>query len=372
MPANLNIVIFGLSLSSSWGNGHATTYRHLLEGLCSRGHRVLFLERDKPWYAANRDLPNPPHGEFHLYDSIDEAFDRFGREVQQADVVIVGSYVPEGTEVGLRVTREAQGVTAFYDIDTPVTLDRLEEQDCEYLSRELIPQYDLYLSFTGGPTLRLLEQRYGSPCARALYCSVDPEYYRPESREQRYDLGYMGTYSPDRQRGLEQLLIHPARSWPQGRFIVAGPQFPDTVAWPDNVERREHLPPAEHCHFYNQQRFTLNLTRSAMRRMGYSPSIRLFEAAACGTAIISDTWAGLDELFQLGSEILVASSAREALEHLQKIDDEDRREIGRRARQRVLARHTGRHRAIELEQYVADAAAANKTRQRRRAAAVAR
>ncbi len=232
--------------------------------------------------------------------------DRFAAAVREADAVIVGSYVPEGVAVGDWVTRTAGGLTAFYDIDTPVTLAKLERGDLEYLSPALIPRYDLYLSFTGGPTLERLEREFGSPRALPLYCSVDPSLYFPESCERKWDLGYLGTYSADRQPPLEALLVEPARRWGDGRFCVAGPQYPADIAWPTNVSRIEHLPPARHRAFYNQQAFTLNITRADMVRAGYSPSVRLFEAAACGVPIISDWWDGLGTVFRPGEEILIS------------------------------------------------------------------
>ena len=350
----LNIVIFGLSITSSWGNGHATTFRGLVRELAARGHDVLFLERDVPWYASNRDLPAPTSCRTELYGNIETLKQDFVDEVRKADLVIVGSYVPEGIEVGEWVTAAARGVTAFYDIDTPVTLAKLARgrSACDYLSRELIPQYQLYLSFTGGPTLERLEDEFHSPMARPLYCAVDPTLYFPEQREQKWDLGYMGTYSDDRQLALDQLLIEPARLWSDGRFVIAGPQYPANIRWPTNVERIDHLPPHAHRSFYNSQCFTLNITRSEMVRVGYSPSVRLFEAAACAIPIVSDWWSGLDEFFEIGSEILVARSADEMLLHLRNIPDSQRRAIGERARQRTLSEHTAAHRAVELEGYV--------------------
>jgi spore maturation protein CgeB len=267
---------------------------------------------------------------------------------------MVGSYVPEGVAVGEWVTTTAQGVTAFYDIDTPVTLAKLERQDAEYISTALIPKYQLYLSFTGGPTLDRLEQVFGSPRARALYCSVDPTLYYVEPGQERWDLGYMGTYSLDRQPVLEKLMLQPAGLWPQGRFVVAGPQYPATVQWPPNVERIEHLPPVEHRAFYNAQKFTLNITRADMVRAGYAPSVRLFEAAACATPIISDYWEGLETLFEIGEEILVAHTPADTLNYLRTLSEDDRQAIGRRAQARVLASHTAAHRAAELEKEVLD------------------
>jgi len=360
MKSPLDIIIVGLSITSSWGNGHATTYRSLVRELSARGHHVLFLERDQPWYAANRDMPKPPFGRTGLYRTVTELRRRYGAAVRNADVVIVGSYVPEGAAIGEWVTDTAEGVTAFYDIDTPVTLARLQKENLDYLSRELIPQYQLYLSFTGGPTLDRLEREFGSPMARPLYCSVDPSLYYPERSRVKWDIGYMGTYSDDRQPVLDRLFIEPARRLPTGRFVVAGPQYPPTIRWPRNVRRHTHLAPAKHRAFYSAQRFTLNITRVNMVRAGWSPSVRLFEAAACGTPIISDPWSGLNHFFEPGKEILIANSPEETLHYLQRISEEDRRVIGHRARQRVLAGHTSHHRALDLESHIAEVLARRK------------
>ena len=348
----MKIVIFGLSITSSWGNGHATTYRGLVQELVARGHDVLFLERDMPWYAENRDLPNPPYCRTQLYSSLHELKDRFFEEVRNADFVMVGSYVPEGVAVGEWVTATAPGVRAFYDIDTPVTLAKLERGDIEYLCPSLIPKYQLYLSFTGGPILERLEQQYSSPKARALYCSVDPKLYYPEKCNNSWNLGYMGTYSDDRQPTLEKLLIEPARHWKDGRFVVAGPQYPSAIAWSKNVHYIEHLPPSEHRAFYNSQLFTLNITRADMVRAGYSPSVRLFEAAACAIPIISDYWQGIETIFEIGTEILIAYSPEDVLRYLQEMPEAERWEIGQNARTRVLAEHTAFSRAAQLEQYI--------------------
>lgn len=347
----MRITILGLSITSSWGNGHATTYRGLVRSLVRRGHDVLFLERDVPWYAENRDMPDPPFGRTELYSSLGDLKSRFRSDVRDSDLVLVGSYVPEGVEVGRWVTSVA-GLAAFYDIDTPITLAKLEVGDEEYLSPGLIPRYGLYLSFTGGPVLERLERRYEAPHARVLYCSFDPDLYYPEDRPMAWDMGYLGTYSADRQPVLERLMLNPGRQWPEGRFIVAGPQYPQDIVWSDNVERVEHLPPAGHRQFYNSQRFTLNVTRQEMVRAGYCPSVRLFEAAACGTPIISDWWEGLDTILEPGAEILVSRSASDTLSYLSEMGELERRAIGERARARVLDEHTADHRAEELERHV--------------------
>jgi spore maturation protein CgeB len=346
------IVILGLTITSTWGNGHATTYRGLVRELAKRKHQVTFLERDVPWYAGNRDLAKPPYGATILYSSIDELRQKHAELIRTADLVIVGSYVPDGIEIGHWVCSTARGVTAFYDIDTPVTLASLATGTCTYLSEGLIPRFDLYLSFTGGPTLDRLERQYGARRARAFYCSFDPAAYHPDTREPRWDLGYMGTYCSTRQPGLERLMLSAARAGSDLRFVVAGPGYPEDTRWPETVARIDNVPAAEHRRFYTSQRFTLNLTRADMIRAGYSPSVRLFEAAACGVPIVSDYWEGIETILKPGSDILIAESARVTLRYLCDVPDRERTAIGRRARRRVLAEHTAEHRAIELETHL--------------------
>jgi spore maturation protein CgeB len=348
----MRIVFLGLSITSSWGNGHATNYRGLVRALAAVGHDVLFLERDVPWYAAERDMPEPPWGRTCLYGSLEQLEDEHADAVREADVVVVGSYVPDGVAVGAWVQGTARGVTAFYDIDTPVTLAKLARDDHEYLSPELIPGYDLYLSFTGGPTLARIERELGSPRALAFHCLVDPEGYAPRpDAEVRWDLGYLGTYSDDRQPALDALLVEPARRDPSLRAIVAGPQYPEAIEWPPNVERVEHLPPAEHARFYAAQRLTVSVTRADMMRAGWSPSVRLFEAAACAVPVVTDPWPGVEDFFAPGSEILVARGPEDVAAHLA-LSEEELRAVGERARARVLAEHTAEHRAAELVDHV--------------------
>jgi spore maturation protein CgeB len=274
--------------------------------------------------------------------------DRFGTRVAAADAVIVGSYVPDGIAAGDWAIAKAGGTVAFYDIDTPITLAALERGDCAYLSLAQLPSYDVYLTFTGGPALARIEEM-GSPHAAPLYCSVDPQIHAPIPARRRWDLGYLGTYSTDRQPALEEMLFSPARAHAGRGFAVAGAQYPETVAWPDNVTHIAHLPPGEHPWFYCAQRFTLNLTRADMRVTGYSPSVRLFEAAACGVPVITDEWAGLEEFFAPGEEILVARNSTDVLNILETTSSDRRDQIAQAARQHVLAHHTAMHRAAELE-----------------------
>lgn len=346
----MKVVLLGLSITSSWGNGHATNFRALCRGLRFAGHDVLFLERDKPWYAAARDFSAPW---VRLYGSI-EALTHWERHVREADLVLIGSFVPEGVEVAEWVFEHACGTVAFWDIDTPVTAAKLAVGDHEYLTPELVPRFDLYLSFTGGPLLASL----GARRASAFYCLVDPTRYAPLSAAMQWDLGYLGTYSDDRQPTVDALLVQPARVRPEQRFVVAGPMYPAELRWPANVERIENVTPHDHPSFYAAQRFTLNVTRADMVRAGWSPSVRLFEAAACATPVISDWWEGLDDFFEPGSEILVAADGEDVARYLADVSEAELRALGARARARVLREHTPQCRVRELERHVAEVARA--------------
>jgi spore maturation protein CgeB len=344
----MNIVIVGLSLSSSWGNGHATTYRSLIPGLRRLGHRVHFLERDVPWYAANRDLLRPPYCELSYYDGPADLLQKYGAELAAADAVIVGSYVPDGIEViDLLLAARPTGV-CFYDIDTPVTLARLRRSEEEYVARRQIPHFAAYFSFSGGQSLERLRDEFGARRALPLYCSVDPDRYAPTGERPHWDLGYLGTYSADRQPALDRLLLEPARRLPHLRFVVAGPQYPADIVWPANVERIEHLPPEQHASFYSRQRFTLNVTRADMIAAGWSPSVRLFEAASCRTAILSDAWPGLDSILPVGRAIRVVATADDVVAVLTTMSEVERESMAALGQQIVHRRHTGIERASEL------------------------
>ena len=350
----MKIVICGLSITSSWGNGHATTYRALVRALNARGHKVVFFERDLEWYASNRDMPEPPFCRVHIYERWDEVRPLLRRELADADAAIVGSYFPDGIQAINEVLESAVPVKAFYDIDTPITVAKLQAGDAEYLSSEQVPGFDLYFSFTGGPLLCELESRFAARRAVPLYCSFDKARYRACAPDPRYgcDLSYMGTYAADRQPGLDRLLCAPALRLTEKKFIVAGPQYPASITWPKNVKHIIHLEPKFHPPFYCSSRFTLNLTRKLMVDYGYSPSVRLFEAAGCGAAIISDYWKGLETFFVPGTEILLAETSEEVVHYLNGLGEEEARAIGLRAQERVIAEHSAEKRAEQFEALV--------------------
>ena len=342
-----SLVVFGLSLSSSWGSGHGATYRGLLRALAARGWSVTFFERDVEWYRSNRDLPNPDFCDLRLYDQRPDA----DAAVRAADVVLVGSFVHQGIEL-IDWLRDQGRPLFFYDIDTPITLVHLGRTGAtEYLRADQVPLFETYFSFAGGPALTELEERWDSPHAEALYCAVDTTVYRPVPVDTRFEctLSYVGTYASDRQPAVEDLFFAPARARPNERFFLAGAQYPPELEIPRNVVHEVHVYPRDHSALYCSSRATLNLTRQSMRQYGWSPSTRLFEAAASGACIISDTWPGLDTLLSVNREVLLGSSTQDVMRHLEALSPVRRREIGSAARERVLREHTYEHRAIQVE-----------------------
>lgn len=352
----MKIVLFGLTVSSSWGNGHATPYRAILRALHRRGHRPIFYEKDVPYYALRRDFQDCGFCDLVLYRDWDEIRRRALSDVRDADVVIHASYCPEGARIIDEVAGATSALRLFYDLDTPITLAKLAEGSVEYLLREQIPRFDLYLSFTGGKLLDELEQYWGARQARPLYGCVDPEVHQrvPEKQEFRCLLGYMGTHAQDRQDKLNHLFLEAARQLPGEQFVLAGSLYPREWKWPENVRHFDHLAPAQHPAFYSSSCFTLNLTRSDMARGGYCPSGRFFEAAACGTPIVSDWFDGLDTFFRPGKEIVVVHESEQVISAL-KMPDSERADMARRARERTLAEHTGDRRAEQLLEYLQEA-----------------
>lgn len=349
----MKLVVFGLSLSSSWGNGHATTYRALLRAFAARGHEIVFYEWDAPWYRGeHRDLPRPDYCRLVLYGEWERVASRALGDAREADATLVGSYVHRGPRVIDDLAEDGVDPLFFYDIDTPVTVSLLRTGKADYLRADQIPLFARYFSFTGGPWLHeVLERELGARDATPLHCSVDAGRYHPTlpDAELRADLAYMGTYAPDRQPMLERLLNKPARSLPTQRFLVAGPQYPSDYRWARNVRLLSHLPPARHPAFYSSADWQLNATRADMVAAGWSPSVRLFEAAACGAAMLSDRWPGIEEFFTPGREILLPESASEVVDLLRTTHPDDRHAIGHSARERVLREHTAERRAEQLE-----------------------
>ena len=349
----MKFTIFGLTISSAWGNGHATPYRGLLRALHRRGHDIDFFEKDVPYYARHRDFSSCDFCNLVLYSNWDEIRDRALRAAGESDVVMAASYCPEGARINDEVLKLCGPLRVFYDLDTPVTLEQLANGDVEYLRADQISGFDLYLSFTGGKVLDKLEQHWGAQCVRTLHGSVDPEVHARTQPIADFacDLSYMGTYAADRQPNLEALFLEPARRSPEREFVLAGSLYPWDWSWPANVRRFDHVAPENHAALFSSSRCSLNITRQQMAQNGYCPSGRFFEAAACGTPILTDWWDGLDAFFMPGEELLVVESADDVLSALGRSDHELSR-MAARARERTLAEHTAENRANELLSYI--------------------
>lgn len=348
----MRLVIFGLTVSSSWGNGHATIWRGLCGALARRGHHVVFFEHDVPYYSNHRDLKEPEGYQIVFYENWAEVVQQAREVVETSDAAIITSYCPDSSLAAELVLASKVPVRVFYDLDTPVTLERLrEEGSVDYVPSYGLEPFDLVLSYTGGRALCELQDRLGARKVAALYGSVDPCLHKPVQPKSQYDadLSYLGTYAEDRQPTLRQLFIEPARRAPGKRFLIGGAQYPEDFPWAENIWFVSHVPPPEHPAFYSSSKLTLSVTRAAMAEMGYCPSGRLFEAAACETPLVSDWWDGLDEFFEPGREILVASTTAEILAALAEGRDELQR-IGVAARERVMAEHTSDHRCQQLIQ----------------------
>ncbi len=343
--------MFGLAVSSSWGNGHATLWRGLIAALTEAGHQVTFFERDVPYYAENRDLTELGAGAaLVLYGSWAEIAAQARRAADEADVAIVTSFCPDALAATETIGESRVALRCFYDLDTPVTLDRLTAREkVAYIGPNGLADFDLVLSYTGGTALDALRDRLGARRVAALYGWVDPGVYRAVPAAPRYasDMSYLGTYAPDRQDALVRLFVAVCRARPAQRFVIGGAQYPKDFPWADNIFFVRHLPPGEHPAFYSSSRLTLNITRAAMAAMGWCPSGRLFEAAACGTPILSDAWAGLETFFEPGREIMIAATTDDALLAMD-TSPEALARMATRARARVLAEHTASHRAATL------------------------
>ena len=352
----MKLVVFGLTISSSWGNGHATLLRALFRQLTARGHYIVFFERDVSYYADHRDLHELPGGKLILYRDWEDALASARHELSDADVAMVTSYCPDGIAAS-ELVWSSDVLRVFYDMDTPVTVANLRAgKPLTYLDSRGLGEYDLVLSFTGGGALTWLEEEMGARKVAPLYGSVDPDLYHRVAPNEYYraDFSYMGTYAADRQPALAELFIEPARELPKRRFVIGGAQYPQEFPWSDNIFFVRHLPPAEHPAFFSSSRLTLNVTRDTMKTMGWCPSGRLFEASACGTPIVSDNWEGLDEFFTPGEEILIARSSEEAINALEFSDAELAR-IAQAARERTLAEQSSSRRAEQLEELLVSA-----------------
>ena len=355
----MRLVVFGLTVTSSWGNGHATLWRGLIKALARRGWDVTFYERDVPYYRDTRDRDWLEGGEIRLYPNWSDVLTEARRTVAEADAAMVTSYCPDGGAAARLVADDSRGIKIFYDLDTPVTLAQMARGErVDYVPPEGLGGFDLVLSYTGGKALRELETRLGARRTAPLYGHVDPDVHRPGRPRPEFssDLSYIGTYAQSRQRAVESFFVEPARQRLNLRFTIAGAQYPADFPWASNIHFVRHLPAEDHPDFYASSRLTLNVTRADMAAYGWCPSGRLFEAAACGAAIATDVWDGLEDFFTPGREVIPVRTSEDVLAALA-LEGDALQRMARQARERVLDEHTSAHRAAELEALLSAASA---------------
>jgi len=355
----LKITIFGLTVSSTWGNGHATFYRAILRALARLGHSVTFYERDQSQFARHRDLPESEEFGVRLYARWDAVRHAAVEEAKHSDVVLLGSHVPEGARIADAILALREPLRVFYEWDTPGTLERLTYGGLEYLRALQLPDFDLILSRTGGSSLSALEMDYGARMALPLFPCVDPEqFFRLPARPQlRCELSYVDGYSLEKQVQLESMVIAAAKQRPSWKFLLAGPPRPAGLAWPKrgqggskfpkNVRRVESMTREDRPALYSSSRLTLNLSGKAAAEWGFCPSSQLFEAAACGTPLLTTGFAGLESFFEPGVELLVAADAVDVIAGMER-SDASLASMARRAHERTLDEHTGYHRALAM------------------------
>ncbi|HJU15592.1 MAG TPA: glycosyltransferase [Stellaceae bacterium] len=348
----LNIAFFGSSLVSAYWNGAATYYRGVLKALAARGHRIAFYEPDAFERQAHRDIPDPEWAEIVVYPTDEEGVGRALDRAQGADLIVKASGVgvfDRLLEAAVPAIRRAGGLSVFWDVDAPATLDRVAAYEDDPF-RRLIPEYDLILTYGGGPPVVAAYRRLGARCCVPIYNGLDPATHYPVPPEPRFacDLGLVANRLPDRERRIDSFFLAVAAARPQQRFLLGGNGWHDKEV-PPNVSCLGHLYTRDHNAFNASARAVLNVSRDSMAACGYSPATRVFEAAGAGACVITDAWEGIASFFEPGSEILVADSGADVAEHLARLTPPEARRIGAAARRRALAEHTYEQRVDRLE-----------------------
>jgi spore maturation protein CgeB len=358
----MQLVVFGLSVSSAAGSSHAMLWRGLIEALTARGHQVTFYEQDTPYRAAHRDYPELPDGELVQYKTFEDIRANALSALKKADAGIVTSACPDALAASALLLGSAVPIRAFYDFDTALTLNTLAHGEAvPYLGARGLSDFDIVLSYTGGPALEELSRVLGARNVVPLFGGVDPHLYAPAQPIARFraDLSYLGAYAADRQMALEQLLLAPARAREDLTFAIGGSQYPSDFARTSNVKYLWHVPPHEHPAMFCSARLSLHVTRAPAAAMGFCPSDQLFQAAACGAALISDAWPGISQFYEPRDELIVGRDTRDVLNALT-LSDSELASMGKRARERTLAQHTLDIRARQLIDHLCDAHASSR------------
>jgi spore maturation protein CgeB len=352
MKNPLKIAFYGSSLVSAYWNGAATYYRGIIKELNKLGYQVTFYEPDAYERQQHRDIPDPEWATVVVYDNNEESAHRVLAEAAKADIVIKASGVgvfDELLEAQVLKLRKENQLVIFWDVDAPATLERMTN-NTEDPFRELVPQYDMILTYGGGQPVIDAYAAFGASRCIPIYNALDPETHYPVPDEEKFkcDLAFLGNRLPDREARVEEFFLKAAAKLPEQTFKIGGSGWGDK-SMPSNVHYIGHVYTKEHNAFNCTPKAVLNISRDSMAKMGFSPATRVFEAAGAGACIITDYWIGIDYFFEPGKEILVAASGDEVAKVLSSLSADEAKAIGEAAKTRVLQYHTYAHRALDAD-----------------------
>ena len=351
----ITIAFFGSSIVSAYWNGAATYYRGLARALHQRGHRIWFFEPDAYERQQHRDIDDPPYAQVRVYGVQNrKGVENALRQSREADVVVKASGVgvfDELLEAAVLEQRRPDNRVVYWDVDAPATLATLQSDPPPPLKR-LIPEYDMVLTYGGGDAVVSAYQELGARRCVPVYNALDPATHFPVAAEERFrcDLGLLANRMPDREDRVHEFFFKAAAQMKQRRFLLGGSGWESNIPGLPNLTYLGHVYSTDHNAFNCSCRAVLNINRSSMAAVGFSPPTRIFEAAGAGACLITDAWEGIEHFLEPGSECLVAHDGGEVARLVQELSPEQARSIGAAALRRIGREHTYDHRARQVEQ----------------------
>jgi spore maturation protein CgeB len=346
----MKLFVFGSSITSTYWNGACTYYRGIYKNLHRLGYQITFAEPDIYQRQQNRDREELDYVTVRIYQTPQE-LDRVLSEASDADLIIKHSGVgadDELLESAVLECRADETQAAFWDVDAPATLARVEANPRDHFYR-LIPRYDFVFTYGGARPVLDRYLRLGARNCYPIYNALDPDTHHPviPNSSQKCDLAFVGHRLPDREQRVEDFFFAAAERAPEFSFVLGGEGW-GGKSLPNNVRWIGHVGSADHNRINCSARMVMNITRDSMAQVGFSPPTRVFEAAGAGACLITDAWPGVEDFFAPSQEILVASSASEVVRYLRQTSHREAARIGAAMRKRALAEHTYRLRAFEL------------------------
>jgi spore maturation protein CgeB len=360
MSRGLNWSFYGSSLVSAYWNGAATYYRGILKALSEHGHTITFYEPDAYDRQKNRDIADPTWAKVVVYDPTLEALEKVLHEGSQADIIIKASGVgifDEDLEKGVLDFKNKSNLVAFWDVDAPDTLDRMEKNSEDYF-RSLVPQYDLIFTYGGGDPVVKKYKEFGAKDCIPIYNALDPTTHYPAAPDARFEgeLGFLGNRLPDREKRVEDFFLHAVEKLPERKFLLGGSGWQDKPL-PKNLNYLGHIYTHEHNAFNSSPKTVLNLCRNSMAAYGFSPPTRIFEAAGAAACIMTDAWEGIELFLEPEKEVIVVQNGDEIADKLNSLSTDEAKKIANAGYRRILSEHTYLHRAEKIENVLSGRAA---------------